>query len=138
MASSTISDHPPLDILIIPGGLTETAERDQRIISWLSNTADKAAVTASVCTGAFLLATAGLLDGREVTSHWEDLDELEQRFPAVRVRRHRRWVDEGSILTSAGISAGIDMSLHLVRRWAGEELAKATAHQMEYEWRMDE
>ena len=81
------------------------------------------------------MATAGLLDGRHATSHWEDVDELERRFPRMRVKRHVRWVDEGRVVTSAGISAGIDMSLHLVRRQEGEVLAKATAHQMEYEWR---
>jgi transcriptional regulator GlxA family with amidase domain len=71
---------------------------------------------AGLRAGAFLLATAGLLDGREATSHWEDVDDLERRFPNVTVRRDVRWVDEGPILSSAGISAGIDMSLHLVRR----------------------
>ncbi len=138
VASSTLRDHPPLDILIVPGGLTEEAEGDERLIAWLVEVAEEAAVTASVCTGAFLLATAGLLDGREATSHWEDVDDLERRFPKVSVRRHVRWVDEGHVLTSAGISAGIDMSLHVVRRQEGEQLAKATAHQMEYEWRTAE
>lgn len=133
--SCTFEEHPPLDILIVPGGLTRESERDDRLISWVSAAAENTALTASVCTGAFLLATAGLLDGRHATSHWEDVDELERRFPRVRVKRQVRWVDEGRVVTSAGISAGIDMSLHLVRRQEGEVLAKATAHQMEYEWR---
>lgn len=135
VASCTVRDHPPLDILIVPGGLTEELERDLRLITWLSRTAATTAVTASVCTGAFLLAAAGLLDGRDATSHWEDVDDLERRFPEVGVRRHARWVDEGPVVTSAGISAGIDMSLHLVRRHEGEELARATARQMDYEWK---
>ena len=84
--------------------------------------------------GRVLVGTAGLLDGRHATSHWEDVDELERRSPHVRVRRQARWVDEGAVVTSAGISAGIDMSLHIVRRQEGEELARATARQMEYEW----
>jgi transcriptional regulator GlxA family with amidase domain len=138
VASSTVGQHPPLDILIVPGGVTEKVERDDHLISWLVEAADKSQITASVCTGAFLLATAGLLDGREATSHREDVDELERRFPRVRVRRDVRWVDEGRVVTSAGISAGIDMSLHLVRRHHGEDLAGATAHQMEYEWRRGE
>ena len=133
-ASSTLRDHPPLDLLIVPGGLQQDAERDEGLITWLAKTAGEASITASVCTGAFLLATAGLLDGRHATSHWEDVDELERRFPQVRVRRQARWVDEGAVVTSAGISAGIDMSLHIVRRQEGEELARATARQMEYEW----
>ena len=135
VASCTVQEHPPFDIVIVPGGLTQEAEHDDRLIAWLTKAAEKAAVTASVCTGAFLLATAGLLDGRDATSHWEDIDDLERRFPEVRVKRGTRWVDSGRVLTSAGISAGIDMSLHLVRRQEGAELAKATAHQMEYEWR---
>ena len=138
VASHSVHEHPPLDILIIPGGLTGEAEADEDLIAWLTEAAEKAAITASVCTGAFLLATAGLLNGLEATSHWEDVDDLERRFPQVAVRRHRRWVEEGRVLTSAGVSAGIDMSLHLVRRQEGEELAKATAYQMEYEWRSGE
>ncbi len=135
VASCTVRDHPPFDIVIVPGGLTQEAERDDRLIGWIIEAAEKAAVTASVCTGAFLLATAGLLDGGDATSHWEDVDDLERRFPEVRVKRRTRWVDGGRVLTSAGVSAGIDMSLHLVRRQEGEELARATALQMEYEWR---
>jgi transcriptional regulator GlxA family with amidase domain len=135
VASCTVSEHPPLDILVVPGGLQEQAERNDGLIAWLTKTACEASITASVCTGAFLLAAAGLLDGRQATSHWEDVDDLERRFPNVLVRRRTRWVDEGAVVTSAGISAGIDMSLHLVCRQEGEELARATAHQMEYEWR---
>lgn len=135
VASCTLMEHPPLDILIVPGGLQQEAERDEGLITWLAKTAREASIMASVCTGAFLLATAGLLDGRQATSHWEDVNDLEHRFPQVRVRRQTRWVDEGRVVTSAGISAGIDMSLHLVRRQEGEELARATARQMEYEWR---
>lgn len=138
VASHSIHEHPPLDILIIPGGLTGAAEADAHLIAWLTGATEKTAVTASVCTGAFLLATAGVLNGQDVTTHWEDVEDLERRFPQVRVKRHRRWVDEGAVITSAGIAAGIDMSLHLVRRQEGEELAKATAHQMEYEWRSGE
>jgi transcriptional regulator GlxA family with amidase domain len=134
VASCTLGEHPPLDILVVPGGLTEAGEADRRLIDWLAQAAETTTVTASVCTGAFLLAAAGLLDGRQATSHWEDVDELERRFPSVTVRRDVRWVDEGRVVTSAGISAGIDMSLHLVGRHEGLELAEATARQMEYAW----
>lgn len=135
LGSHTIADHPPLDILIVPGGVTSEAEGDQRLIGWLRRAAEEAAITASVCTGAFLLGMAGMLEGRQATSHWEDVDELERRFPMTTVRRNVRWVDNDRVLTSAGISAGIDMSLHLVCRQEGEELARATATQMEYDWR---
>jgi len=87
-----------------------------------------------VCTGAFLLAQAGLLDGQEATTHWEDIDELRAAFPRLRVRAERRWIDNGRTVTSGGISAGMDMSLHLVARLAGHELAARTALQMEYDW----
>ncbi len=114
-----LEDHPPLDVLIIPGGVVD-AEMDQpEVMAWLIRTAPAASVTASVCTGAFLLAQAGLLHGKQATTHWEDLAELRRLFPDVEVVEGRRWVDLGSIVTSAGISAGIDMSLHLVARLAG-------------------
>lgn len=132
--SCALGDHPVLDLVIVPGGITAVVERDERVIAWLADVAARATITASVCTGSVLLATAGLLDGRAATSHWEDLGDLGRRFPAVEVRREVRWVDEGRVVTSAGISAGLDMSLHLVRRQEGEELARATARQMDYDW----
>jgi transcriptional regulator GlxA family with amidase domain len=91
----------------------------------------------SVCTGAFLLAEAGLLDGRTATTHWEDLAELADRFPAVTVLDGPRWVDLGAVATSAGVSAGIDLALHLVARFAGRDLALTTARQMDFAWRED-
>lgn len=97
--------------------------------------AARAELTASVCTGAFLLGKAGLLDGKRATTHWEDVADLRAMFPQVRVIEGARWVDEGSVVTSAGISAGLDMSLHVVARLAGSELAARTARQMQYEWR---
>jgi transcriptional regulator GlxA family with amidase domain len=89
---------------------------------------------ASVCTGAFPLARAGLLDGQPATTHWEDLAELRARFPAVRVVDGVRWTDTGRVATSAGVSAGIDLALHLVARETDEHLAVATARQMDYPW----
>jgi transcriptional regulator GlxA family with amidase domain len=83
----------------------------------------------------FVLAVAGIVTTEEVTTHWEDVDELLTRFPDLRVRRDVRWVDQGRVVTSAGISAGIDMSLYLVQRLASFELAEATARQMDYDWR---
>jgi len=133
--SASFADHPPLDVLVVPGGeVTRELERAE-VAAWLARTAKTASVTASVCTGAFLLARAGLLDGRRVTTHWEDLDDLRRAFPALRVEAGTQWLDEGPIVTSAGISAGLDMSLHLVSRLAGEALAERTARQMDYAWR---
>ncbi|MFS2055522.1 HlyD family efflux transporter periplasmic adaptor subunit, partial [Variovorax sp. CT11-76] len=93
-----------------------------------------ARLVASVCTGVFLLAASGVVTDQAVTTHWEDLADLRERFPALEVREGVRWVDGGRILSSAGISAGIDVSLHLVERLAGRELAERTARQMDYAW----
>lgn len=134
LPEATLAEHPPLDVLIVPGG-DERAERDRpELMRWLRAQAAQVEVLASVCTGAFLLAGAGLLDGRRVTTHWEDVAELATAFPALEVVDTGRWVDGGDILTSAGISAGIDMSLHLVARLADAKLAMATARQMDYHW----
>ncbi|NEX63233.1 DJ-1/PfpI family protein [Noviherbaspirillum galbum] len=123
-----------IDVLIVPGGEVSAARRDAATIAWIAEQARHADLVASICTGAFLLAEAGLLDGREATTHWEDCDDLEREFPALRVRRGVSWVDCGKVVSSGGISAGIDMSLHLVERLAGRQLAEATARQMEYRW----
>lgn len=123
-----------LDVLLVPGGVV-TAELEKRaVISWIGAIARDAELVASVCTGSFLLAQAGLLDGLDATTHWDDIEAMRVAFPHVRVHARRRWVDNGNIVTSAGISAGIDMSLHLVERLASRELALATAHRMEYDW----
>lgn len=134
LPEATLADHPSLDVLIVPGG-DERAERGRPdLMAWLRAQAAQVEVLASVCTGAFLLAGAGLLDGRTVTTHWEDVAELAAAFPALTVTDTGRWIDNGDILTSAGISAGIDMSLHLVARLADAKLAMATARQMDYHW----
>lgn len=127
-------EHPNIDVLIVPGGDVTRELEDARVIQWIADVSARAQLTASVCTGAFLLAAAGLLNGRRVTTHWEDIDDLRRQFPLLRVEEGERWIDEGPIATSAGISAGIDLCLHLVGRLAGEELAVATARQMDYPW----
>lgn len=129
-----ILNHPPIDVLIIPGGVVTAELARGEIIEWIARTSRKASLTASVCTGAFLLAKAGLLDGKTVTTHWEDIDEFRAMFPKIAVETKRRWVDAGEIVTSAGISAGIDMSLYLVSRLENEALATRTALQMDYDW----
>jgi len=129
-----IEYHPHLDVLVVPGGVVEAELNKQNVLSWISSTSERADITASVCTGAFLLAQAGLLDGMEVTTHWQHVEELRNSFSQLVVKENTRWVDNGHIVTSAGISAGIDMSLHLVARLAGNEHAVKTARQMEYDW----
>jgi transcriptional regulator GlxA family with amidase domain len=123
-----------LDVLIVPGGDVSAVLGNRTVTDWIRMQAKDTVITASVCTGAFLLAEAGLLDGLSATTHWEDCADLRTRYPAVRVRDDTPWIDCGKVVTSAGISAGIDMSLHLVERLAGRQLAQATAKQMEYRW----
>lgn len=130
----TFANHPPIDVLLIAGGVV-TAELDTpEVIAWVAANSAKAVLTASICTGAFLLAEAGLLDGRSATTHWEDIPDMQARYPAVTTSADQRWVDEGNVVTSAGISAGIDMSLHLVERLADRTLALLTARQMDFDW----
>lgn len=126
-----------IDVLLVPGGDVSRALANRQIIDWIARRSHDAAVIASVCTGAFLLAEAGVLDGLAATTHWEDQAELQARYPQLTVRPDVPWIDCGKVITSGGISAGIDMSLHLVERLAGRELATATARQMEYEWNSD-
>lgn len=126
--------HPHIDLLIIPGGVVDGELTKPAVIEWIAAQSRHAGITASICTGAFLLAQAGLLGQGPVTTHWEDIDDLQTMFPALTVLKDRRWVDNGVVVTSAGISAGIDMSLHLVERLVDRSLALRTARQMEFDW----
>jgi transcriptional regulator GlxA family with amidase domain len=131
----TLADPGPQpDIVLVPGGVTAGVEDDADVMRWLRRVAPGARVVASVCTGAFVLGRAGLLTPGQVTTHWEDIPELTVRHPELDVVGDVRFVDRGSLITSAGISAGIDMALHLVRRLTSPEVARATARQMDYTW----
>jgi len=128
------ADAPDIDVLIVPGGIVTQPMDDEITLDWLRASAGKAALTASICTGAFILAKIGLLDGLSVTTHWEDIPDLREAFPQLTVVESVPFIDHGNVATSAGISAGIGMSLHLVGRILGEDLARRTARQMEYDW----
>lgn len=133
-ADFLIQDSPKLDVLIIPGGVTTEPESNEELIHWLRRTFQSLEVVASVCTGIFILAQAELVKNEVVTTHWEDLDDLKNRFPNLQVKPDVRWVDSGKVISSAGISAGIDMSLYLVGKLASQDLARKTAKQMDYPW----
>lgn len=124
--------HPRPDVLLVPGGVVDAELRKPAVETWLHAQAAGAQIVASVCTGAFLLAKIGLLDGLRATTHWEDIADLRRMATATRVEENMRWIDEGRVVTSAGISAGIDMSLHLVGRLVSRDLAVSTARQMVY------
>jgi len=131
---ATFAAHPALDILIVPGGRGArlVQRHNPAILDWIVAQNGQVDILASVCTGVFLLAERGLLDGKRATTHWASIDLLRQQLPRTRVLSDVRYVDEGHILTSAGISAGIDMSLHIVARLHGPEVAAWTARRMEY------
>jgi transcriptional regulator GlxA family with amidase domain len=134
-----IPDHsfatvPRIDVLVVPGGFgTRTLLEDEGIVGWIRERAAVAHRVTSVCTGALLLASAGLLSGRRATTHWGALDLLADMDAAVDVDRERRVVEDG-IITSAGVSAGIDMALTVVEGLHGPEVAEETARYMEYQW----
>jgi transcriptional regulator GlxA family with amidase domain len=131
----TISDCPPVQLLVIPGGKGTRKEIDNPVLlEWIKTCASRAELTMSVCTGSLLLGKAGLLDGLSATTHHGSLDLLRKTAPAAKVLNNKRFIDNGSIIVSAGISAGIDMSLHVVSRLLGKEVAAATAKYMEYDW----
>ena len=131
-----LSDCPQPNILLVPGGQgTRKEMHNPMLIDWIRRTSEKAELVLSVCTGALLLAKAGLLDGLEATTHHGAIDLLRQTAPNTTVHADRRFVDNGRVVCSAGIAAGIDMSLHVVGRLLGEGVAEKTAARMEYPWR---
>jgi transcriptional regulator GlxA family with amidase domain len=127
----TFASAPSIDLIVIPGGFgTRALLEDGPVLSWVRQTAAHAKLTTSVCTGALLLAAAGLLEGRRATTHWGAYDLL-ARFPNVTVDRDRRVVDDG-VITSGGVSAGIDMAFQVVEKICGKDVANETAHYIEY------
>ena len=133
-----IPDHtfetcPRLDILVVPGGWGTRRELNHpAMLDWLRLRASEVETLTSVCTGAMLLGAAGLLDGHRATTHWRSLDWMREAFPAVTVEYDQHVVEDGPVLTSAGIAAGIDLALKVVARYCGEAVARATARHMEY------
>lgn len=129
----TFEDCPKLDILCVPGGWgTRQQIHNATLLDWLRSRAAEVELLTSVCTGAMLLGFAGLLDGHRATTHWRSLDWMQESFPNVSVVREEHVVEDGSLITSAGISAGIDLALKVVARACGESVARATARHMEY------
>lgn len=130
-----LAERPSPDLLIVPGGQgTRREMHNPAILDWVRRAAGQAELVLSVCTGALVLASAGLLRGLEATTHHGAIDLLRQTDPTARVRDNVRFLDNGRVVVSAGISAGIDMSLHVVERLLGQELAEETARYMEYHW----
>lgn len=132
----TIHDCPQPDILLVPGGQGTRREMNNPVlIDWIKGCSQKAKLILSVCTGALLLAKAGLLEGLTATTHHSAIELLEQVAPNTNIQTNKRFVDSGKIILSAGISTGIDMSLYVVAKLLGKEQALKTAQYMEYNWK---
>lgn len=129
-----IHHHPALDLLIVVGGVHTEELQKTHIIQWLQQQALKVPIMASVCTGAFLLAEAGILDTYQATTHWSDIEEFKQTYPDISIIENVRWVDNQKVITSGGISAGIDMSLHLLSKLSSQQVALSTAKHMAFQW----
>ena len=131
----TFESCPKLDILVVPGGWGTRKElKNPAMLNWLRIRASEVETLTSVCTGSMLLGFAGLLNGHHATTHWRSLDWMRESFPSVTVECDKHVVEDGSVFTSAGISAGIDMALKVVARHYGEAIARATAKHMEYRY----
>jgi transcriptional regulator GlxA family with amidase domain len=133
MPHHSFENCPPLHILVVPGGWGTRKElNNPTMLEWLRARAAQVETLTSVCTGSMLLGFAGLLNGRRATTHWRSLDWMRDAFPEVTVEFGKHVVEDGYVVTSAGISAGIDMALRVVARYFGENIARATARHMEY------
>ncbi len=133
-AHHSYADAPPLDVLVYPGGRGTRAQlSDEAQLDWVRRQRAAVPLLTSVCTGSLVYAAAGVLADRPATTHWASLDLLARLDPSIDVRRDERFVDDGDVVTSAGISAGIDMALHLVSRLAGAERAREVRRGIQYD-----
>ncbi len=130
----TIDDCPPLSMLLIPGGSTKVILENPRLMAWVAEQDKQVEHLVSVCTGAYVLAELGLLDGLEATTHFSGYDRLQKAAPTAVVRRDVRVADNGHIVTGAGVSAGIDLALHMITRLFGLQEADDVATYMMYRW----
>jgi len=131
----TIADCPPPDLLLVPGGQGTRREiHNDTLVNWIKTQAERVELMLSVCTGSFLLAKAGLLDGLKATTFHTTFDMLAELAPTAELCPGERYVDNGHLIMSAGISAGIDMSLYVVGKLHGDAQSERTAHYMEYEY----
>jgi len=129
-----IADSPMPDILVLPGGRADNAMKDPELMAWIGKAAGKADQVLTICYGSFIAAKLGLLDGLEATTWYGSVPAMAAQYPGITVRPGRRFVDNGKIITTAGVSAGIDGALHLVARTLGRYVADRVAEYMEYPW----
>ena len=136
-AKYLMGNCPAINILIIPGGYgAEKIEiHNDSVLNWIIRKYDEVEILASVCTGVFLLAKSGIVTNQVVTTHWMDIRDLQSQYPNLKVVENKKYVESGKIITSGGISAGIEMSLHVVSNISGISVAEKTAKRMEYDWK---
>jgi transcriptional regulator GlxA family with amidase domain len=133
-AHHSFTDAPPFDVLVHPGGSgTRRLLRDEPYLSWVRGQRESGTLMTSVCTGSLVYAAAGLLKGRPATTHWAAVELLAELDPTIQLRPDERFVDDRDVITSAGVSAGIDMALHLVARLAGVERAQQVRRDIHYD-----
>lgn len=128
----SIDNCPAPDIIVLPGGATNIPLKYPKVIEWIKSANESTDLTLSVCTGAFLLGKAGLLDGLKATTHWGSIEGLRQSYPNTEVLEEIKFVDNGKIITSGGVSSGTEGSLHVISRLAGKVAAQKVARYMEY------
>lgn len=137
-AHAGFEDAGDLDLLLVPGGIgARERARDEAFLAWLSETAPTCSLVMSVSTGAALLARAGLLDGRRATTGTRALAWVSEQGPGVTWVPDARWVDDGAVVTAAGVAAGIDMALHVITRLCGADVGENVARSLEHDWCAD-
>ena len=129
----TIADCPEPDIIVLPGGNVTASVDDPQVIEWISSNSANLDALMSVCNGAHILQKTGLLDGKKATTHYGAIESLRRNSPTTEVLEDTRWVDNGLVITTAGVSAGIDGALRVIERMYGMEVAQRTARYMEYD-----
>lgn len=137
VAAHGFDDCPPLDLIMVPGGQVRAHLEDEHLIEFLRQRATDAELTTTVCNGSHLLAATGLLDGRRATTNKMLFSQIAADRPDVDWVPEARWVDDGDIVTASGVSAGMDMALHVIARLFGDEAAERLAQATEYEWHRD-
>jgi putative intracellular protease/amidase len=128
---------PRAAIVVVPGGHVHDVQRDAATLAWIRKQATNSDHVLSICTGSFILGTSGLLDGQTATTFHTALDSMQREFPRTKIVRDRRWVDNGKVVTSAGLASGIDTALHVVEEVRGRRVAESVALTLEYDWKPD-
>jgi putative intracellular protease/amidase len=134
---ASFANAPPFDVLLVPGGSVSDAQKDPRILDFIRKHTESSHYVLSVCTGAFIMGSSGVLDGLKATTFNPAITDLAKLYPKVDVIKDVRWADNGKVITSAGLSSGIDAALHVVARVRGLDEAKTVAMHLEYDWKSD-